>query len=153
MRVSILLTCGKQFEILFDNIFEYIRPKFQIRMSLSFHRVIFHFKEQPFAYFLRRDLRKKDFSLRKPSNACTSEKIRLEVSPCLLCGGYYIDTKAAMEWMAVVRHEKTLQYSILSRIVCSFKIWYRYACLLIVPSYIMMLWRLCLVLNISSCKK
>ena len=56
VRVSILLTCGKQFEVLFDNICEYIRQKFQIRMFLSFHSVIFHFKEQPFAYFLRRDL-------------------------------------------------------------------------------------------------
>ena len=54
VRVSILFTCGKQFDVLFDNIFEYIRQKFQIRMFLFFHRVIFHFKEQPFAYFFRR---------------------------------------------------------------------------------------------------
>jgi hypothetical protein len=36
-------------------------------------------------------------SLREPSNVCTSGTIRLEVSPCLLCGGYHIDTKATME--------------------------------------------------------
>ena len=94
MRVSILLTCGKQFEVLYDNMFEYIRQQFQIRMFLSFHRVIFHFKEQPFAYFIRRDFFK---SLREPSNVCTSGTIRLEVSPFLLCGGYHIDTKATME--------------------------------------------------------
>jgi hypothetical protein len=61
---------------------------------LSFHRVIFHFKEQPI--FLE-GICIRDFSLREPSNACTCGKIRLEASPYLFCRGYYIDTIAAME--------------------------------------------------------
>jgi hypothetical protein len=88
--------CGKQFEVLFDNIFEYIWQKFQIRMFYLSTVSYFILKNNPSPIFLD-GISMRDCSLREPSNACSSGKIRLEASPFLFCRGYYIDTKAAME--------------------------------------------------------